>query len=72
MNKKIITQNSKKLIADTLQNETNNTTATDMDSEGTGQTVQVDLRKLMTYHEDGRCSNAFSLITSKPILLAAY
>jgi hypothetical protein len=72
MNKKIVTLNSKKLIADTLQNKADNTIATEIDSEGTGQTVQVDLRKLMTYHEDGRCSNAFSLITSKPMLLAAY
>lgn len=43
-----------------------------IDSVGTGQNTQVDLNKLLTYHSDGRCTNAFKLITSKSILLAAY
>lgn len=33
---------------------------------------QINLRKLMICQEDGRCTNAFKLIASKTVLLAAY
>lgn len=56
-----------------MRNKTeDNAVSIKIDNRETQQTAQVDLRKLMTYHEDGRCTNAFNLITSKPMLLAAY
>jgi hypothetical protein len=42
------------------------------DKTGTETNTQVDLGEAMTYHEDGRCTNAFQLITSETVLLSAY
>jgi len=75
MNKQINTLKLKlkKLDADTIQNRAESvTTPIKIDNRETPQMAQVNLRELMTYHEDGRCTNAFNLITSKPMLLAAY
>jgi len=72
MNKKRIILKSIKQTIDAVQDAASNTATKKPDREGTEHSAQVDLRELMTYHEDGRCTNAFNLITSKPILMAAY
>ena len=72
MNKKRIILKSIKPTTDVVQETADNTATKKLDREGTEHSAQVDLRELMTYHEDGRCTNAFNLITSKPILMAAY
>jgi len=34
--------------------------------------AQINLSKMMAYQDEGKCTNAYKLISSKPILLAAY
>jgi RNA binding exosome subunit len=59
-------------ITDVLQNTITQIPKEKSNNAKTEQHTRIDLNRLLTYHKDGRCTNAYKLITSKPILLAAY